>query len=87
MFIQGHIISGEFDQSINEFSLQKVKNLFIESTISENQMTSIYNYLKKHEHINDGQVITLYDQLPILLSQEEIKLLLSDLEQVQSMYH
>lgn len=33
-----------------------------------------------------GQIITLYDQLPIRLSQEEISLFISDLEEVQLMY-
>ncbi|WP_108670594.1 hypothetical protein [Peribacillus acanthi] len=82
MNIHGQIISGEFDASQNEFSLQRVKNLYTESVLKETQLTNIYEYLKKHEHDRDGQIITLYDQMPLRLTQNEIKQLISDLEKV-----
>lgn len=85
--MEGHIISGEFDSSMNEFSILKVKNFSTQSILKENQLNSLYHYLKKHQHETDGQIITLYDQMPVRLSQEEIPQLLSDLEKVQSMYH
>jgi hypothetical protein len=85
MLLTGNIISGEFDELMNEFSLQKVKHLTTESTIKESQLKSIYDYLKKRND-RDGQIITLYDQMPIWLSQEEINLVISDLEKVQLMY-
>jgi hypothetical protein len=87
MFMQGTIIAGEFDSSMNEFSLQKVKNLNTESVLKENQLNNIYQYLKKHQHEDDGQIITLYDQMPLHLSQNEISELICDLERVMSMYH
>lgn len=87
MLVTGNIISGEFDELMNEFSLQKVKHLSTKSTIKESQLKSIYDYLKKHRNDTDGQIITLNDQLPIRLSQEEINLFISDLEKVQLMYH
>jgi len=87
MRLEGKIIAGEFDNRVNEFSLLQVKHLSVESTINENQMKQLYNYLKKHEHDTDGQIISLYDQLLVRLSQEEIQLLLLDLEKVQSLYH
>jgi hypothetical protein len=87
MFMQGTIIAGEFDSSMNEFSLQKVKSFNTESVLKENQINNIYNYLKKHQHENDGQIITLYDQMPVRLSQNEINQLISDIEKVMSMYH
>ncbi|QDP41930.1 hypothetical protein [Radiobacillus deserti] len=87
MLIEGQIISGEFDSTVNEFSLRKVKNVSTVTTIKENQLTNLYHYLKKHENDIDGQIITLYDQIPILLTQEEVHLFLKDLDQVQSMYH
>lgn len=86
MWIEGNIISGEFDRQMNEFSLQKVKQFEIESTIKENQFQALYNYLKKHQHEADGQIITLYDQMLLRLTQEEINLLINDLEKVQSLY-
>ncbi|WP_438825282.1 hypothetical protein [Bacillus sp. JJ1609] len=85
--MQGTIIAGEFDSSMNEFSLQKVKNLNTESVLKENQLNNIYLYLKKHQHEDDGQIITLYDQMPLHLTQNEINELICDLERVMSMYH
>lgn len=49
MLLKGAIISGEFDEHVNEFSLQKVKHFNIESTIKESQLKSLYDYLKKHQ--------------------------------------
>lgn len=87
MFMQGTIIAGEFDSSMNEFSLQKVKNLNTESVLKEVQLNNIYHYLKKHQHEDDGQIITLYDKMPLHLTQNEINELICDLERVMSMYH
>lgn len=87
MFLEGTIIAGEFDSSMNEFSLLKVKNFNTESVLKENQINNIYHYLKKHQHENDGQIITLYDQMLVRLSQNEINQLICDLERVMSMYH
>jgi hypothetical protein len=87
MFLQGTVIAGEFDSSMNEFSLQKIKNFNIESVLKENQIKNIYQYLKGHQHEDDGQIITLYDQMPVRLSQNEINQLICDLERVMSMYH
>jgi hypothetical protein len=87
MFLKGSIISGEFDEQMNEFSLQTIKHFNTQSTIKENQLKALFHYLQKHEGDKDGQVITLYDQMPIRLSPEEIKHLLSDLEKVGTMYH
>ncbi|RFU67015.1 hypothetical protein D0469_16365 [Peribacillus saganii] len=86
MILEGHIISGDFDQTSNEFSLQKVKNLSTQSVLNQAQINNIYQYLKKNQDDNGGQVLTLYDQMPVHLSQDEINQLILDLEQVQSMY-
>lgn len=87
MLHNGNIISGEFDAENNQFSLQQVKHLTTETTISESQLKSLYQYLKNHLDDTDGHIITLYDQLPVRLSQEEIHFFISDLEDIQSMYH
>lgn len=86
ILINGRIISGDFDESLNEFYLQTVKTFSTESVLKKNQLTDLYNYLKKHEDESGGQVITLYDQMPVLLSKAEIEKLLQDLEKVLSMY-
>ncbi|QCS54592.1 hypothetical protein [Priestia flexa] len=87
MFVKGNIIAGEFDSTINEFSLQKVKNFETESVLNEDQLNNIYNYLKKHQHEEDGQIITLYDQMLVRLAQNEVNQLIVDLEKVMSLYH
>jgi hypothetical protein len=87
MKVEGTIISGEFDLSMNEFSLHTVKHLFTESTLKESQINRLYEYLNKHKHEDGGQFITLYDQMPIRLSQVEINQLLGDLERIKELYH
>ncbi|AQX56303.1 MULTISPECIES: hypothetical protein [Bacillaceae] len=87
MFVKGNIIAGEFDSTINEFSLQKVKNFETESVLNEDQLNNIYHYLKKHQHEEDGQIITLYDQMLVRLAQNEVNQLIVDLEKVMSLYH
>lgn len=87
MFVKGNIIAGQFDSTINEFSLQKVKNFETESVLNEDQLNNIYHYLKKHQHEEDGQIITLYDQMLVRLAQNEVNQLIVDLEKVMSLYH
>jgi hypothetical protein len=87
MFVKGNIIAGEFDSTINEFSLQKVKNFETESVLNEDQLNNIYHYLKKHQHEEDGQIITLYEQMLVRLAQNEVNQLIVDLEKVMSLYH
>ncbi|WP_088102083.1 hypothetical protein [Halalkalibacter urbisdiaboli] len=87
MIINGAVISGEFDQPSNEFSLQKIKHFYTESTLKENQVNTLYEYLTKHKDDVDGQVITLYDQMPIHLSQSEIIQIIADLEKIRTLYH
>ena len=87
MLLEGSIISGEFDEKMNEFSLQRVKHFNVESTIRESQLKALYSYLTQHQHDAEGHIITLYDQMPVRLSREEVNLFISDLKKVQSMYH
>jgi len=87
MFVKGNIIAGEFDSTINEFSLQKVKNFETESVLNENQLNNIYHYLIKNQQEEDGQIIPLYDQMLVRLAQNEVNQLIVDLEKVMSLYH
>ncbi|MCA1064029.1 hypothetical protein QTG56_02250 [Rossellomorea sp. AcN35-11] len=86
MFLQGSIISGEFDASMNEFSIQKVKDFDTQSVLNRNQVDSLYQYLINHQD-EDGQIITLNDQMLVRLSQNEWSLLITDMEKIVSMYH
>lgn len=87
MKVVGVIISGDFDDAMNEFSIQKVKQFYTESTLRQSQLNLLYDYLEKHKHEESGQFITLYDQLPVHLSQDEIYQLLNDLKKVRELYH
>ncbi len=87
MKVNGVIISGEFDHTLNEFSLQKVKHFYTESTLRQSQVNLLYDYLEKHHQEEGGQFITLYDQLPVKLSQNEMNQLLNDLKKVKELYH
>jgi hypothetical protein len=86
MFLQGNIIEGNLDLSVNEFTLQKVKHFYTQSVLTDTQINNIYQYLKMHKD-EDGLIITLYDQMPLRLTQEESNQLISDIEKVMALYH
>lgn len=87
ILIHGSIISGEFDQSSNEFYIQQVKSLETDSILNKNQFNNLLQYLKSIEDHEDGQIITLYDQLPLLLSKGQISQLIHDLEKIELLYN
>lgn len=85
MILRGHIISGEFDEQTNEFSLLHIKHFSTQITLKETQLNTLLNYLNNHLD-KDDQVLTLYDQMPLRLNNEEINQLASDLKKVKSLY-
>jgi hypothetical protein len=87
MMLEGNIIAGEYDSTLNEFSLHRVKRFETESILKEKQVNHIHDYLKKNQHVEDGQIISLYDQLLVPLSQNEVTQLIEDLEKVKLMFH
>ncbi len=87
MKVTGTIISGDFDEEMNEFSLESVKHFLTKSTLRKNQLDTLYQYLNLHKNEEDGQVITLYDQLPVRLTKEETGQFLEDLDQIKKLYH
>ncbi|SET75012.1 hypothetical protein SAMN05216389_12452 [Oceanobacillus limi] len=72
----GDIFRGEIDQTTSIFYLNHVKNLHTASTLSQKQIVSLIEYLEKQ---SDTCTITVNDQIPMLLQQEEIELLLKEL--------
>lgn len=86
MKIEGTIISGEFDFSMNEFSIHTVKHFYTESTLKEKQLLLLYEYLTKHKDEDGGQFVTLYDQLPVHLTRRDLNDLIGDLQKVKSLY-
>ncbi|MDA7027554.1 hypothetical protein PJ311_13265 [Bacillus sp. CLL-7-23] len=85
--IEGQILSGQFDTENNVFSLKKIKQFETRTSLKENQLQALQQYLKHHVDDEEGQIISLYDQMLVPLSQKDIKDLLSDLTKVQSLYH
>lgn len=81
------ILSGIFDEAENEFTLQQVKHHVTESSLQKNQLHAIYDYLMHHEEDQEGLVLTLYDQMPVKLTQDEIQEILRDIEEINQYFH
>ncbi|MBU8907935.1 hypothetical protein KH400_15110 [Desertibacillus haloalkaliphilus] len=86
MQVDGSLIVGTYDEADDEFTVQQVKHLTTETVLTKSQCEQLYDYLKKHEKEEGGQVVSLYDQLLIPLKENEIQLLVSDLGRVQQLY-
>jgi predicted ATP-grasp superfamily ATP-dependent carboligase len=83
-WIEGRIISGEYDHEMNVFTIQKLKQFFVQSVLHPHQMQHLSNYLKNYQNEDKEQIVILYDQMPVRLSQEEIKQFVADLDEIQS---
>jgi hypothetical protein len=81
----GNIVSGEFDQTGNVFLLQTIKNFYTETSLKEKQIQSLHAYLNKHQN-EEEQILSLFDQMLVRLSQDEVKTLLGDLENISTLY-
>ena len=86
-FIKGDLISGQFDSGEKVFSLQKVKNFPIQTELTERLTDHLYRYLKVNEQDEEGLILTLYDQMPIMITRNEVQQLLRDLERVKTLFH
>lgn len=86
MKLEGNMISGQLDEQTNEFALQQVKHILTETILNQNQLETLIQYLNKHEGDEDGQVLTLYDQLLVRLSKEEVSQFIEDLKMIRSFY-
>jgi len=81
---EGTLLYGNYDE--DAFKLKRIKNIYTETALNEQQLTDLYTYLEKHANDNEGQVISLYDQLLLKLSPDEVKVLLSDLAEILERY-
>ncbi|MGX1902145.1 hypothetical protein ACT3HK_12450 [Thermolongibacillus altinsuensis] len=80
-WIEGRIISGEYDHEMNVFTIQKLKQFSVQSILHPHQMQHLSNY---YQNEDKEQIVILYDQMPVRLSQEEIKQFVADLDEIQS---
>jgi hypothetical protein len=67
------MISGEYNNEMNIFTIQKLKPFFVPSVFQPHQMQHLSDYLKNHQNEEEGQVIILYEQMTVRLSKKEIK--------------
>ncbi|MBX0358422.1 hypothetical protein [Halobacillus sp. Nhm2S1] len=86
MDVNGKIIQGEFDRINDEFVLNQVKHFTTQSTLNKDQLDSIYDYLMNHKDEEDGQILTLNEQMLVRLSQEESSQFIEDLNQIRDLY-
>jgi hypothetical protein len=78
----GAVFQGEMDQ--DGFYLTQVKQISTASSLSTDQLMKMAAYLDAQE---DSCTITVNDQIPLLLSKEDISLLLQDLEAILGKVH
>lgn len=86
MDVNGKIIRGEFDRINDEFVLNQVKHFTTQSTLNKDQLDTIYDYLNNHKDEEDGQILTLNEQMLVRLSQEESSQFIEDLNQIRDLY-
>ena len=87
MDVNGKIIRGEFDRVNDEFVLNQVKHFTTQTTLNKDQLDTIYEYLNNHKDEEDGQILTLNEQMLVRLSQEESSQFIEDLNQIRDLYH
>lgn len=77
----GRIVAGEVDAINQSFYLTQVKNLETKSQISRDQLNQIYQYLKQQD---DSCMLTINDQIPVLLQEKDINAFMYDLTQIKN---
>ncbi|RBW71313.1 hypothetical protein [Bacillus taeanensis] len=83
-YINGQILSGKIDYNKEEFIVDQIKMISTASVINEFQLHKIYNQLSHLEN-EESFVLTVNDQFPLKLNAEEIDLLKSEIEHIQSL--
>lgn len=79
---QGTIFHGDLDDG--GFYLTQVKNITTASSLSIDQLVKMAAYL---ENQKETCMITVNDQLPLLLTNQEIKDLQVDIQDILKHYH
>lgn len=74
----GQVLSGEWDDVTSEFILKRVKQIDVQSVLTEKQFTRLRSYLETHQ-LNESIMITLHDQIPIMIAAEQRNELDSDI--------
>jgi hypothetical protein len=85
-YISGNIISGEYDDETEQFSISMIKQFKTQSILTSHQAIQLLDYLYRHKDEEGGQVITLNDQMPLRISPEEVNALILDLERIETFF-
>ncbi|WP_078546810.1 hypothetical protein [Litchfieldia alkalitelluris] len=80
-----NIIQGEIVD--NQYILKQVKQLSTQSVMKKQQIKQLSDYLAKSIHHDDQHLITINDQLPIRLNNDEVNQLLNELEMIERSLH
>jgi hypothetical protein len=75
------IFSGEIDMSSQEYTLKEIKNVTTQSVISKQQLQSLHRYLSRQKG-EESVIITINDQIPLMLNQLETEQLLHEINQI-----
>ncbi|MFC4323130.1 hypothetical protein [Litchfieldia salsa] len=67
----------------NEYLLKQVKQIPTQSIMKKTQIQALSDYLAKVVHHDEQHIITINDQLPIRLSNDEANQLINELEQIE----
>ncbi|MFD2639515.1 hypothetical protein [Piscibacillus salipiscarius] len=83
--MDGQIISGDYDRQNHEFSIKSIKHLSTESTITEQELGLLHDYLSAHLD-EGGQILSLNDQILVKLNEVEVQLILQDLDDIKKLF-
>ncbi|AMX83394.1 hypothetical protein GS3922_06700 [Geobacillus subterraneus] len=84
--INGRLITGTYDEQGTAFTIQRFKTFPVESVLRQSELEQLEAYLRRHETEQEGQVVILYDQMPVWLSADEVGQCLADLEAIRSQW-
>ncbi|HLT55933.1 MAG TPA: hypothetical protein VK057_07510 [Bacillota bacterium] len=79
MYFSGSIFSGEIDPQLESMYVTQVKSMTTGTNLSAEQVQTLYDYVLQHK---DTCMVTINDQIPILLKEQEVDRLAADLENI-----
>lgn len=81
MNINSTILSGEFDETTEELTIERLKHVDTVSVWNRNQIQSVHDYLSSCV-ADKEQILTINDQILVRLTQQEIVQLVEEMEKL-----
>lgn len=72
--IEGRIISGEYDNEMNVFTIQKLKQFFVESVLQPHQLHQLSTYLKNQQNFHSLNGTSVYFHVAFIFIYRKFKL-------------